>query len=221
MLYKHYDKKPGRPSLNKQYQMEEMMLPYFQQGLTAFSVSKMPNKPNIKTVSRIFKKFARILDRELDRDVDKAQREVKARLIFSFDKNLSIIQDQIQELLDYKKSRREHYDLRVLQLKEQGRQEEVTPYKPDLAVEKVLMQLIHYLAELQDAKAANESTPTMHQSSEEATIRYLKGRNQRAMRARRQLEKEENRIKELRANLKLNPVPKLPKKKVGSQHFVA
>ena len=212
MLEKHYDKKPGRPSLNKQHQMEEMVLPYFQQGLTAFSVSMMPNMPNNKTVSRIFKKFARILDRQLDFDVDKAQREVRAQLIFAFDKSLSITSDQIQELLDYKKSRREHYDLRVLQLKEQGRQEEVTPYKPDLSVAKVLMQLNQFLVELQDAKAANESTPTINQTSEEATIRRLEHRNQRAMRARRQLEKEENRIKELRVNLKLKPVPKLAKK---------
>lgn len=212
MLNKHYNKKPGRPSLNQQHQMEEMMLPYFQQGLTAFSVSMMPNKPNIKTVSRIFKKFARILDRQLDFDIDKAQREVKARLIFSFDKSLSITSDQIQELQDYKKSRREHYDLRILQLKEQGRQEEITPYKPDLSVEKVLMQLIQFLTELQDAKAANESTPTIDQTSKEAAIRHLESQNQRAMRARRQLEKEENRIKELRANLKLKPVPKLAKK---------
>ena len=192
--------------------MEEMILPYFQQGLTAFSVSKMPNKPNIKTVSRIFKKFARILDRELDFDVDKAQREVKARLIFSFDKNISNIQDQIQELQDYKKSRKEHYDLRVLQLNQQGRQGEIIPYKPDLLVEKVLMQLIHSLAGLQDSKAANESTPTMYQTSEEAAIRHLKSQNHRAIKTRRQLEKEENRIKELRANLKLNPVLKLSQK---------
>ena len=212
MLEKHYDKKPGRPSLNKQHQMEEMALPYFQQGLSALSISRMPNMPNIKTVLQIFKKFARILDRQLDFDVDKAQREARAQLIFAFDKNLSITWNQIQELLDYKKSRREHYDLRVLQLKEQGRQEEITPYKPDLSVEKVLTRLIQSLSELQDAKAANESTPTLNQTSEEATIRRLESRNQRAMRARRQLEKEENRIKELRANLKLKPVPKLAKK---------
>lgn len=212
MLEKHYDKKPGRPSLNKQHQMEEMVLPYFQQGLSALSISRMPNMPNIKTVLQIFKKFARILDRQLDFDVDKAQREARAQLIFAFDKNLSITWNQIQELLDYKKSRREHYDLRVLQLKEQGRQEEITPYKPDLSVEKVLTRLIQSLSELQDAKAANESTPTLNQTSEEATIRRLESRNQRAMRARRQLEKEENRIKELRANLKLKPVPKLAKK---------
>ena len=212
MLEKHYDKKSGRPSLNKQHQMEEMVLPYFQQGLSALSISRMPNMPNIKTVLQIFKKFARILDRQLDFDVDKAQREARAQLIFAFDKNLSITWNQIQELLDYKKSRREHYDLRVLQLKEQGRQEEITPYKPDLSVEKVLTRLIQSLSELQDAKAANESTPTLNQTSEEATIRRLESRNQRAMRARRQLEKEENRIKELRANLKLKPVPKLAKK---------
>jgi len=94
-MNKHYNKKPGRPSLNKQHQMEEMLLPYFQQQLTAFSVSKMPNMPNIKTISRIFKKFARILDRQLDFDIEKAQREARAQLIFSFDKNLSL------EILEY------------------------------------------------------------------------------------------------------------------------
>jgi len=82
---KKYSKKHGRPTEFEQQQMEELVLPFFQLGLSAFSASQRDGMPNVKTITKIFKKFRQALSEDLYYDLAKQQREVKAHFLVAYD----------------------------------------------------------------------------------------------------------------------------------------
>jgi len=203
-MEKKYSKKHGRPTEYEQQQMEKLVLPFFQLGLSAFSVSQKDGMPNVKTITKIFKKFRQVLSEDLNYDLAKQQREVKAHFLFAYDEQLSIGDNQIQGLLKYRKEREKAYDDEVKELRIQGRQSEIEPYRPDLAVEKLLSQLNNLSGDMKLAKATLEVAATVDMLSEEAILREMEAELKRKEELARKLKRKDQEITELRSKLPLD-----------------
>jgi len=200
-LENKYSKKHGRPTEFEQQQMEKLVLPFFQLGLSAFSVSLKDGMPNVKTITKIFKKFRQFLSEDLHYDLVKLQRDVKGHVLFAYDEQLTIVDNQIQGLLKYRKEREKAYDDEVKELCIQGRQSEIEPYRPDLAVEKLLSHINNLSGDMKVGKATLEVTPSVDMLSEEAILRKMEAELAKKGELARKLKLKDHEIRELRSKL--------------------
>jgi len=97
--------------------------------------------------------------------------------------------------LKYRKEREKAHDAEVKELRNQGRQSEIEPYRPDLPVEKLLSYLNDLSGDMKLSKAGIEIAATVDMLSEESTSRELEAELKRKEELARKLRLKDHEIK--------------------------
>lgn len=169
----------------------EILIPFFDMGLSANATSKQgisnENKeitgirkmPNLKTIFKYWNYWKKELVEQQMSSLAEMQRSVKAFYLNSYDKQLLLAESQIQGILAWKETEKKEHETEMKILAEKGKNDEIFNWKPDVAIETLLARLNEMQGDMKLAKAQLEGAPIVDQISEDSTLRELEEEQER------------------------------------------
>lgn len=198
MIHKN-SKKPKKIRNQKQEQKQvwkpadnysEILRPMFDIGLNPWTVTKqqipqnrfeITKMPDYRTILKYWDYWKEELVRQQTVSLAKTQREVKAMLSVSYDKQIMISETQLQDLLRYREELKTiHYKKEKNKVKASTSKTYVMePYSPDLDLEMVISRINDLQGKQKMQKAGVEVAPMVDQLSEDAMIAELEAEQEK------------------------------------------
>ncbi|WP_268544050.1 hypothetical protein [Candidatus Nitrosotenuis cloacae] len=150
---------------------------HYNMGSNSEQTSSQPGTPSRKTVQRLFKYWIQQYKEKYEQStLNDRQITAKGRAIAEYEHLRYKWNYALNEIETICNERKKFHEQKMLELKNSGRFDEVTPYKPDMALEAHRRLLLLDLVKLRDRQAGIEMAPTSYETNDEKILETLKKR---------------------------------------------
>ncbi len=168
--------------------MAEVLRPFYDMGINAYTAhqQRVPENtygirkwPQILVMYKYWKFWTDDLIQQQSKDLAETQRQVKAKYLNSYDKQILICEARIQKILRWMEEDEMAFQEQMKKLAESGKPEEVTAYMPDPQMETLLAKLNELEGDMKMSKATLEVAPIVDQINEQKVIKDLEEQQER------------------------------------------
>lgn len=161
-------RKVGRPTLHEQLEIQNLIKPYYEIGLSA-EYTATQKRISIKTVQKYFRIWTEQLRENFEPNISERQKNAMAREIQSID---SIIYNLRAQLNRITKAIIDHQE--AWKANNSSRQDGTAVcYRPDPYLEDKFTKLNELLLKTYDGKASIEAAPTIDEETEKAVFQRM------------------------------------------------